>query len=100
MDQLFILVKTASRIDWVLNLAEAAGRKGKVVWIHFLENGVLGLDDRQIEKLARFGRVSICQSSADRFGEHLHRSRRCSRHLVSPAVVAEMVRECERQIVL
>jgi hypothetical protein len=100
MKQLGILVKSAARIDWVFHLAEAANLKGKTVWVHFAENGVRGLRGWEIDKLSRCGKVSICSTSAERFGLKRLASGQCDSYLAPPSAMAELVRTCERHVVL
>lgn len=100
MSQLGILVKSAAHIDWVVQLAEAAHIKKKTVWIHFAENGVLGPGDREIDRLLRCGKVSICATSAKRFGLHQRLPARCDRYLAPPSAMAELVTTSERCVVL
>ena len=100
MSHLGILVHSTARIDWVFQLAKAACARGKTVWVHFAENGVFELCDREIEKLSQYGKVTICIASAERFGLQQRLSRRCGANLAPPSVVAELVRACERHVVL
>ena len=100
MSDLGILVKSGTKADWIFNLARAAGTRKKSVWIHFAENGILGLHEQQIEKLKPYARISICRSSADRLGLVQNVSRRFSSCLVPPTAAADMIRSCERYVVL
>ena len=100
MSHLGILVKSAAKIDWVYHLARAAGTKRKSVWIHFAENGVLGLQQQQIERLMPYAKISICRSSADRLGLAPELFRRYDSCLAPPSAVAAMIRGCKRYVVL
>jgi hypothetical protein len=100
MKHLGILVKSAAKIDWVYNLARAAGSRNKSVWVHFAENGVLGLQEQQIEKLMPYAKVSICRSSADRLGSATELCRQYGPCFAPPSAVADMIRDCERYLVL
>lgn len=100
MSNLGILVKSGAKIDWVYNLARAAFSRGKTVWVHFAENGVLELREQQIENLMPYARVSICKSSADRFGLSQQLSQRFGSCFAPASAVAEMVRACDRYVVL
>ena len=100
MNHLGILVKSAAKIDWVFNLARAAGSRNKSVWVHFAENGVVGLQEQQIEKLMPYAKVSICRNSADRLGSATELCRQYGRCLMPPTTVADLIRSCERYLVL
>ena len=100
MRHLGILVKTASRARWACNLAEAASDRGKNVWIHFAEHGVCGLCGKDLEILSRFGKVSICETSTERYGQNPQLSRQCGPYLAPPSTVAELVSGCDRLVVL
>jgi len=100
MNSLGILVTSAARIDWVFKLAEAAVTREKNVWVHFCEQGVLGLCDREIDTLTTCAKVSICTSSVERFGLNRLLFRRCGPFFAPPSAVAELVRTCERYVVL
>ena len=100
MSHLGLLVKTASRIQWAFNLAEAAADGGKKVWVHFAEHGVCGLRKREIESLSRFAKVSICMTSAERLGLHPQLSKQGSPYLTSSSAITELIRDCDRYVVL
>ena len=100
MSQLGILVKSAEKIDWVVHLAQAADSRKKSVWVHFSENGVFGLQEQWIQKLMPYAKVSICRTSADRLGLALELSQRFGPCLASPSAVTDMIRSCERCVVL
>lgn len=100
MSLLGILVKTASRREWVSNLAQAAADRKKSVWVHFAEQGVRGMRIQEIENLSRYGKVSVCRTSAERFGMHPHLSRQWHPYLAPPSAMAELVSRCDRLVVL
>ncbi len=63
MNTLGIMVSSDEHYDYILNIAEAAHRKGKEVTIFFTGKGVILSQKSNFHKLISYATVKICEVS-------------------------------------
>lgn len=97
-----ILVTTDKHLDYVLNLTDAANRKGKEVQIFFTGNSVKLAFDPDFAKLENKARISVCDVSFRAHGFHGREEEVPGvgfKDFATQARNAEMTAECDRYVV-
>ena len=101
-DKLGILVSTDQYLDYIVNLARSAYKKGKYVQIFFTGKGVLLTMRPEFKELVGKARLSVCDLSFRAFGLHGRENEVPGvgfKDFVTQAKNAEMVTTMDRYLV-
>jgi len=99
LESLGILVCSDRHFEKVLNLCEAAGKKGVKVRIFLTHRGVLLTQDQRFRRIAALASISLCLVSFESHGLKCPVPGLTDKAFGSQARHAELIEECERYLV-
>jgi len=99
-DKLGILVSSDKHLDYVIELATAAQRKGKNIQIFFTGKGVFLTQNHEFEQLVGKAKLSVCDVSFRANGLKGDVPGIGFKDFATQARNAEMIEECDRYVVL
>ena len=99
-ENLGILVSSDKNLDYVVKLTSAAHEKGKTVRIFFTGKGVLLTQATEFKELVGKAKMTLCDVSYRALGLEGEVPGLGFKDFATQAKNAEMIKECERYVVL
>jgi hypothetical protein len=95
-----IFVGSERFADYLWALAEAAGKEGMNLHIHFFGAGVRLVPAADLQRLPASAQISICREGARMLPSENRRNTCWRRWLVPPEQMARIIRACDRHVFL